>query len=348
MTKNEVIIVGAGPGGLSCARLLAEAGVRVLVIERKKEVGPKVCGGGITWDGLIRRVPEKLIERSFCKQYIFSDWQQISVHESNPIVATISRRNLGRFMAEQAEKAGAEIQPAAFLRNIEPGTLTVTGKNGQSEKFGFDHLVGADGSGSTVRKYLNIPVEHIGMGINYQVPVRAEEMEWHFNTRFFGTGYSWIFPHQETTSMGVYTGGKGVKKGLSPSKINRNFLAWAEARGFDLSETKPRAGLVNYDYRGFRFDKNIWLVGDAAGLASGLTGEGIYPAIVSGETVANTIVDGQYNPVQLNRILKKQSLHNRVLGLAGRSRLLCSFIVESCLLALRLKLLDFRRLEMAD
>ena len=49
LSKNAVI-VGAGPGGLACARLLAEHGLDVLVLERKKEAGPKVCGGGITWD----------------------------------------------------------------------------------------------------------------------------------------------------------------------------------------------------------------------------------------------------------------------------------------------------------
>ena len=65
MQSFSVIIVGAGPGGLACASLLAEHGVDVLVLERKPKVGPKVCGGGITWEGLIKRIPEHLIEGAF-------------------------------------------------------------------------------------------------------------------------------------------------------------------------------------------------------------------------------------------------------------------------------------------
>ena len=61
MQTYSVIIIGAGPGGLACARLLAEQGMDVLVLERKSIVGPKVCGGGITWDGLLGRVPMNLI-----------------------------------------------------------------------------------------------------------------------------------------------------------------------------------------------------------------------------------------------------------------------------------------------
>ena len=35
MQSFSVVIVGAGPGGLACARILAEHGLDVLVLERK-------------------------------------------------------------------------------------------------------------------------------------------------------------------------------------------------------------------------------------------------------------------------------------------------------------------------
>ena len=59
--STDILIIGAGPGGLACAKVLAEQGRKVLVLERRQEIGPKVCAGGITWDGLIRLVPEELI-----------------------------------------------------------------------------------------------------------------------------------------------------------------------------------------------------------------------------------------------------------------------------------------------
>lgn len=343
MKNYEVIIVGAGPGGLGCGRILAEAGVRVLIIERKRKIGPKVCGGGVTWDGLINRVPEELIEKSFRKQYIFSDRQQITVVEKNPIVATISRGALGKFMTEQACDAGAEVWTETRAAAIEPSRLTVVRKNGRSEKIGYNHLVGADGSSSAVRKFIMLPVRKVGLGINYQLPVQAERMEWHLNSRLFGTGYGWIFPHRDTVSIGVY----GERGAISPQTLKRHLIDWARSRGFGLNHAHGGAALINYDFRGIRFD-NVWLVGDAAGLASGLTGEGIYPAIVSGETVARLIIDQTYETDKLKHIIKKQRQHHLVLRLASTSNLFCSLIMEGLVMALRLKLLDFRRLEMAD
>ena len=46
--KYDVIIVGAGPAGLSCAEVLAKGGKSVLVLEKNNEVGPKICAGGLT------------------------------------------------------------------------------------------------------------------------------------------------------------------------------------------------------------------------------------------------------------------------------------------------------------
>jgi geranylgeranyl reductase len=86
MQSFSVIIVGAGPGGLACAKLLAEHGIDVLVLEKKPVAGPKVCGGGITWAGLIKRVPEHLIEHVFLKQYIRSNYQQTVIKAEDPIV----------------------------------------------------------------------------------------------------------------------------------------------------------------------------------------------------------------------------------------------------------------------
>ena len=53
----DVVIIGGGPGGLHCGQILARSGARVLILEKNKVIGQKVCAGGITWQGLIERVP---------------------------------------------------------------------------------------------------------------------------------------------------------------------------------------------------------------------------------------------------------------------------------------------------
>jgi flavin-dependent dehydrogenase len=48
MDTYDVVIIGAGPAGLNCAKKLSEADKTVLLVEKNTEIGPKVCAGGIT------------------------------------------------------------------------------------------------------------------------------------------------------------------------------------------------------------------------------------------------------------------------------------------------------------
>lgn len=338
MDKFEVIIVGGGPGGLCCARVLAEAGVKVMLLERKKTVGRKVCAGGITWDGLIQRVPEHLIERSFTEQRIFSNWQEVRFRRKHPIIATVNRERLGQWMLEEAVKAGAEVRSGCNVREIRDRSLTVTDEQGGTFTLGWDRLVGADGSSSLVRRHLKLPTEKMGVGMNYQAPGAYEHMEWHLNTTIFRNGYGWVFPHRESVSIGAYR----PQTGIPPVRFKKRLLAWAESRGFRLDEVPAQAELINFDYRGFEFGR-VWLVGDAAGLASGLTGEGIHPAIVSGEAVAQKIIDPGYRADEIARMAGKQRHHQRIVDLAAGSPAFCTLLMETLVLLLRLRLINFQK-----
>ncbi len=336
----DVIIVGAGPGGLACAMRLAAGGRRVLVLERKPVIGPKVCAGGITWDGLLRHVPESLIERGFRDQYVVTNLQRIRVRENNPIIATVDRGRLGQWMAGAAREAGAEIRTSARVMAIDRDRITVREDRG-TRRIGFQHLVGADGADSLVRRHLGLASERVGIGINYQVPARAERMEWHLRTRVFGYGYGWIFPHRESVSIGAY----GARGNLGAATLKKRCIAWARDLGYELERVRPGAALINFDFQGFAFAP-FWLVGDAAGLASGLTGEGIFPAIVSGEAVARRILDPAYPADEIAAMAKKQRRHQQIIDLSARNPILCTLLMEFLALLLRMRLVDFHTLEM--
>jgi len=339
---TDILVIGAGPGGLACAKLLAEHGREVIVLERQKEIGAKVCAGGITWDGLIRLVPEELIERSFCEQYVFSNFQKVVVREKNPIIATINRKTLGNWMAQQAVQAGVELVTGGRVSAINGRTVTVKNLSGETKTYSCSHLVGADGAISMVRGSLGIPAEQMGPGINYQVEGSANKMEWHLNSKAFGYGYGWIFPHKDTVSIGAYS----PRDNMSGSLLKKNLINWALTRGYNLQGEQCRAALINYDYRGYSFG-SIWLVGDAAGLASGLTGEGIYPAIISGETVARKIIDPDSPDEAITGMVRKQQLHHKVINLSAKSPAFCSLLMEMLVLMLRVKFINFHTLEMA-
>jgi len=338
MQSFSVIIVGAGPGGLACANLLAEHGMDVLVLERKPKVGPKVCGGGITWKGLIKRVPEHLIESAFPSQHIRSNYQHTIIQSSDPIVATINREVLGEWMCQQAENGGAVIKTSCVVNSIYHDSISTT-----QGDFGYRYLIGADGSNSIVRKHLRLATEKVGVGIHFQVPGNFEKMEWHLNNTLFNNGYGWIFPYQNMASVGIY----GAKPYNNPRKMLTNLKQWAKQQKISINGIKPKAGLINFDYRGWRFG-NKMLIGDAAGLASGLTGEGMYSALVSGETAARIILDPDHDCHEIQQLIKKQQKHQRIVEISAKHALVNIILMEILILALRTKLLPFSMLEMAD
>jgi len=339
----DVIIVGAGPGGLACATTAASYGLTTLVLERKQFLGRKVCAGGITWNGLLKKIPFDISEKQFAKQQVFTRFQQICVSSPTPIIATVNRETLGQKMALQAVQAGAEIRLGYQVISIDTQNILCENKTtGKKERLDFTYLVGADGSSSLVRRSLGLPITDIGIGINYQIPGDYPEMQWHLNTSLFANGYAWVFPHRDTASIGAYVDSKRMKA----CTLKANLLHWGDKHGYPLRQHKASAELINFDFRGWHFG-NIFLVGDAAGLASGLTGEGIYPAIISGETIGHILADPHHDTRPLINLIKNQAIHRNMVNITGKSRTLATMVSEIVTFCLKTKLLNFSHIEMA-
>jgi menaquinone-9 beta-reductase len=339
----DVVIIGAGPGGLACATAAAAHGMTTIVLERKQTLGRKVCAGGITWNGLLKKVPFDVSEKKFAAQKIFSRFQNVCLTSPTPIIATVDRIKLGHKMAEQAVKAGAEIRLGWQVITIDDmGILCEEKLTGRKERLRCNFLVGADGSTSLVRRYLGIPTIDVGVGITYQIPGDYPEMEWHLDSSLFSNGYAWVFPHTGSASIGAYV----VADQMKAHTLQANLLSWADKQGYPLRKHKASAELINFDFRGWHFG-NIFLVGDAAGLASGLTGEGIYPAIISGEMVGHYLADPQQDLRPLQNLIKNHAFHKKIITVTGKNRILATFMSEILIFSLKIKLLNFSHIEMA-
>ncbi len=128
---------------------------------------------------------------------------------------------------------------------------------------------------------------------------------------------------------------------MKASKLRENFHTWLSLQGIDTGDAVLESSPISYDYRGSRFG-NIFLVGEAAGLGSGLSGEGINQALVSGQEVARMIMDPTYKPEALNSVIRFNAIQNkfmRVLYLAGIFR---GLIIELILLLMNNKYIRTR------
>ncbi len=328
MEKYKTIIIGAGPGGLRCAKILAEHKENFILFEKNSSIERKICTGmwGITPKTELMGLPDSLFENKFNKVLLSTPFRAIEVLKEKPYVATLNRKKLGDWQLDEAKKFGANIIFNYSVSEIGENFIIVNGR-----KIFFDNLVGADGSLSIVRRSLNLPIK-TGFGIQYWIKIASKNMEIYFDSNKFGAWYAWIVPHNEITSIG--TGGD--LSITTVKKLKDNLDKWCKERGYDISSAKLEGAYINYDYRGYKFG-NKYLVGDAAGLSSGLTGEGIYFAMASGEDIAKMIINKNHKPVLINKVLYIKKIHEIILNILKHGKYSQIFVYNFLLSLLKIK-----------
>lgn len=299
----DVIIIGAGPTGLECAEGLKNSNLSVLLIEKNNIIGSKICGGGLTNLDADFDIPNNKT-RSFAKQKVFLANKAYEINFANPL-RTIDRFDLGQFQLSKIRNShNITILDQTFVESIKKNELiTIQGV------FRFRYLVGADGSSSIVRKYLGLKSE-ITTGLYYEIPGVTDDLVWYFNPKLLKSGYIWEFPHKNYTNIGVYFN----PQYLNSKKAREILEKYLKDRGYKFLSKDFRGAPINYSYQGCVFG-NVFLIGDAAGLASKTMGEGISFALTSGKEVAKRILSPNYDMIKLKKILKFKRRQERILKL---------------------------------
>lgn len=318
MEKFDVAIIGAGPAGLEAAKILAKGGRKIVILEKNSIIGKKVCAGGLTTRDFLLGVSPEIADITFKEVTLKTPFCTSTIKSKQPFVATLTREKLGQFLAAQDRLQGVKIYTNKNVIEINKNSL----KTEDGQEIAFDYLIGADGSASLVRRYLNIESEKILAAFHYKIPEKYKKIELIFDAKLFGSGYAWIFPHKEFTSIGA---GVDTRFGIDSEALQNNFRKWAKKRSISLKGDYYEAWMINYDYRGHQFD-NFFLIGDAGGFASGMTGEGIYFAMVSGSEIAKKILDPSYNTPELTKLLSVKAEHEKVLSLLQKNNHMSQFI----------------------
>lgn len=290
--KFDVIIIGAGPAGLKCAEQFKNSNLSVLLIEKNKIIGPKICAGGLTNLSVKFDFPESRM-RSFNQQIFYL---KDKIYEINLIypLRVIDRYDLGQYLVNKIKDSkNITILKETIAKEIKKDKIITN----QGE-FYYKYLVGADGSYSLVRRFLGFKSE-ISIGLRYEIPKITDKIKWYLNSKLLGSGYIWIFPHKDYTNIGVFFNPEylSIKKA---KEILNNFLS---KNNFNYSKQNSEAAPLNSLYKGCIF-KNIFLIGDAAGLVLKTTGEGISSALISGQEIGKKILNPNYKMLELDKVLK--------------------------------------------
>jgi flavin-dependent dehydrogenase len=306
--RIENLIIGAGPAGLRAAQVLAGAGREVLVLEKNPEVGPKTCAGGLTRKA-VRELTALGLPHGLGLDSIghvaFTGGVPRTLHAVASTVRTIPRRDLGQLQLAWARQAGAEVRVGVAATQLDLPTRTVSAGE---RAIRYNRLIGADGSGSGVRRALGLAHPRAYFAAEFNVPgLQLAPLRVECDPDNLMNGYFWVFPHECYTSIGAVA----PKKLVAPSSVRSYLTARAQSLGADLTVVPFEGATLEVQAAGFDFPNGVHLVGDAAGMPSSLTAEGIYAALVTGEETALRILEPSFPSPKTRRWLSVKRAHDR-------------------------------------
>lgn len=288
----EVSVVGGGPGGCWSAILLARRGHTVTLLDPQAP-WEKPCGGGVTTRALERfdifsgQLPRKQIQDV---TVYFGDTNSVTLKPTQPL-AIVSRKDLAQWLLDEALRLGVrflndrvtQIAREKSRWQIKTKTTSV----------GADFIVGADGATSFVRRTLAKPLspQDLCITLGYYIPGDAPPAMKIFFVPSL-EGYIWSFPRPNHISYGLISR-SGPGRTAKARELLANFIV--ADLGPEVMEqaefySAPVPCLQKTTWKDNVISGDGWaLVGDAAGLADPITGEGIYFAFRSAEILADTI-----------------------------------------------------------
>jgi len=321
MTRCDVLIVGGGPAGSTCAWQLQRAGLDVAIIDRATFPRDKPCAGWITprvIDALELPVDDYRRERVFQPIQRFRtqvmSGRSIDTAFAEPVSFGICRREFDDYLLK---RSGARVMDGTAVAAVERrGANWVV--NGEIEA---PMLVGAGGHFCPIAQRLGATIsdERIVAAQEIEIAMTPEEaaacpVAPGLPELFFCDdvrGYGWIFRKQNVLNIGL---GREDRQRLHAHTATfvADHVAPAAVPLPDRIRWKGHAYLVRPSSSRRIIDDGVLLIGDAAGLAYAYSGEGIRPAIESALLAATTILDarGVYDAAHLSSYVERLEAHH--------------------------------------
>src|SRR5512146_3236497 len=311
MDSCDIVIVGGGPAGSSCAWALRNSGLNVLIVDRAKFPRDKLCGGWIT-----PLVVEEL-ELDLGDYARSRTLQPITSFKTGAIGQPTVFLDCGKtvsygirrceFDDYLLRRSGARVRENFAIGRLErtPDGWLVNGE------LRARMLVGAGGHFCPVARHLGNheePQPVVAREVEFEMTLgeaeactlRGDTPELYFCRDLIG--YGWLFRKGNFLNIGL---GRLDPHNL-PEHLNRFAEAMEAAGKFKLERPRRYSGhayfLFGHSKRNV-VDDRVLLVGDSAGLAYPQSGEGIRPAIESGLMAAEGLqaARGDYRRVNLDR-----------------------------------------------
>ncbi len=322
MMKYDVVIVGSGPAGSVTARFAAENGAKVIVLERRQEIGtPVLCGEGIS-----RKIDDwDMIDG---KRWIAGRMDGARIYSPDKTCVTLGAEQAGnetgyvvyreifdQELARKAMKAGAKYMmntPAINLLKEGKEIKGIIAKHFDEEiKIEAKIVVGADGVESKIGQWAGIDTrldpKDLETCCQYtlsNVDCKDAYCDFYLGKEIAPGGYIWVFPKgKNIANVGI-----GILASLSEGGRAKKLLDDFIDKDPRLKNGQPvrfLAGAVPVSNPVKTVKDNIVLVGDAARHVDPITGGGLTHCLeggkIAGEVIAESIKREDYSEEFLNK-----------------------------------------------
>ncbi|RLF33493.1 MAG: NAD(P)/FAD-dependent oxidoreductase [Thermoplasmata archaeon] len=304
--KYDVVVVGGGPAGSVTARFAAEKGAKVLIVERRQEIGvPVLCGEGIS-----RKIDDwGMLEG---KRWIASTMEGARIYSPDKTCVTLSADVAGnetgyvvyrdifdQELARRAVKAGAEIMLNTTATGLIKKDNEIKGVKVKqfNEEFEIqtDIVVGADGVESKVGEWAGIntclkptDLETCAQYTLTNVECSDAYCDFYLGKEIAPGGYIWVFPKgKDVANVGI-----GILASFSESGMAKKLLDKFIESDHRLKKGEPvrfLAGAVPVSLPVETVRDHLVLVGDAARHVDPITGGGLTHCLEGGKIAGEVI-----------------------------------------------------------
>jgi digeranylgeranylglycerophospholipid reductase len=310
----DVVIIGAGPAGLSTAIAVAKNKLKCLIIDKNQEIGFPVRTSGASWlpDMIELGIPKECLN-PIKAVTIIGPHEKASITFDKPIVCILDVTKVYQYLASKAKYYGADLLLESSVKNVlmEQGIVRgveIVNNNNNLIRIRSKVVVDASGYSATLVRKLGFLTHWSRTGVGFQYNIESSNVNYHeavlfLGERFAPSGYGWFFPwarNRARIGIGVIKPDSNAIPAFLANKLMRTI--YASSLIGDITIINKEAGAFPCSGPLEKTVTNSFLaVGDAAGLGSPLHGEGIRYAIKFG-TIAGDVIS---RAIKLNDVSEK-------------------------------------------
>ncbi len=309
---HDVIVVGGGPAGATFARVAAGAGMDVLVIDKRKEIGvPVRCGEGLGSMELIKQdleMPRQCYSMPIeGAKIVAPNGKSITWKDKDTKGWVLERKFFDKWLAELAVEKGARVRTYTRALGVlkdekgRPNGVRVTHGGREPFELRAPLIVSAEGMESLMARQMGFKTVHALYDVDtcYEYEMKPYDnegvIELYFGNRIAPRGYIWIFPKADRkANVGIGVGGLvangdklGGMKGAQPKPLLDDWIKSHEQLK-DSSTLLDFGGVISVGAPLSEFVKdNCMVIGTAAKQVDPIHGGGIGLAMEAGFIAGN-------------------------------------------------------------